>query len=40
MVVFADCGAGIGRVAGSLLLHYFMEVDIIEPSGTQREVAS
>ena len=30
---FADCGAGIGRVSAELLLHYFQEVDLVEPSG-------
>jgi hypothetical protein len=30
---FADCGAGIGRVTAELLLHYFQEVDLVEPSG-------
>lgn len=29
----ADCGAGIGRVSSELLLHYFQEVDLVEPSG-------
>ena len=28
-----DCGAGIGRVAASLLLHHFQEVDLVEPYG-------
>ena len=28
-----DCGAGIGRVTSSLLLHFFDEVDLVEPSG-------
>jgi len=32
-LVAADCGAGIGRVTGSLLLHYFDQVDLVEPSG-------
>lgn len=31
--VAADCGAGIGRVSAMLLMHYFKEVDIVEPSG-------
>lgn len=28
----ADCGAGVGRVSQNLLLHHFVEVDVIEPS--------
>lgn len=32
-VAAADCGAGIGRVSSELLLHYFQEVDLVEPSG-------
>ena len=32
-LVAADCGAGIGRVSSELLLHYFQEVDLVEPSG-------
>jgi protein N-terminal methyltransferase len=31
--VSEDCGAGIGRVTSSLLLHFFDEVDLVEPSG-------
>ena len=27
-----DCGAGIGRVSNELLLQYFNEVDLLEPS--------
>lgn len=29
----ADCGAGIGRVAGGLLLEFFNGVDLVEPCG-------
>jgi hypothetical protein len=28
----ADCGAGVGRVSENLLLHFFQEVDVLEPS--------
>lgn len=28
----ADCGAGVGRVTENLLLHFFHEVDLLEPS--------
>ncbi len=28
-----DCGAGVGRVSEQLLLHFFQEVDLVEPSG-------
>lgn len=35
-LVAADCGAGIGRVSAELLLNYFQEVDLVEPSGTYR----
>eukprot|EP00889_Picochlorum_renovo_P008081 jgi/Picre1/35111/NNA_002574.t1 len=38
-LVAADCGAGIGRVTGSLLLHYFDQVDLVEPSGHLLETA-
>lgn len=31
-LVALDCGAGIGRITRELLLHYFAEVDILEPS--------
>lgn len=27
-----DCGAGVGRVSEGLLLHFFDEVDLLEPS--------
>ena len=27
-----DCGAGVGRVTERLLLRFFQEVDLIEPS--------
>lgn len=37
--VAADCGAGIGRVTSSLLLHFFDEVDLVEPSGHLLETA-
>ena len=30
--MFADCGAGVGRVSQNLLLHHFQEVDVVEPS--------
>ena len=31
-VLSADCGAGVGRVTESLLLHLFHVVDLLEPS--------
>jgi protein N-terminal methyltransferase len=31
-LVALDCAAGIGRVSRELLLHYFSEVDLLEPS--------
>mmetsp|Transcript_7721 Transcript_7721/g.16654 ORF Transcript_7721/g.16654 Transcript_7721/m.16654 type:complete len:257 (-) Transcript_7721:416-1186(-) len=31
-LVALDCGAGVGRVSQELLLHYFQEVDLLEPS--------
>lgn len=34
-----DCGAGVGRVTRELLLHYFHEVDLIEPSRHLIDVA-
>ena len=27
-----DCGAGVGRVSENLLLRFFQEVDLVEPS--------
>ncbi|XP_077244558.1 alpha amino-terminal protein methyltransferase isoform X2 [Tasmannia lanceolata] len=30
-LVALDCGSGIGRVTGNLLLRYFNEVDLVEP---------
>jgi hypothetical protein len=30
--VFADCGAGVGRVSEQLLLRCFHTVDLLEPS--------
>lgn len=38
-VVAADCGAGIGRVSKELLLHYFNQVDVVEPSEHLLETA-
>lgn len=31
-LVALDCAAGLGRVTTELLLHFFMEVDLLEPS--------
>ncbi|GAB4813805.1 hypothetical protein N2152v2_000851 [Parachlorella kessleri] len=31
-LVALDCGAGVGRVTEHLLLHFFQEVDLVEPS--------
>jgi protein N-terminal methyltransferase len=31
-LVAVDCGAGVGRVTGGLLLRHFAEVDLLEPS--------
>lgn len=38
-LVALDCGAGVGRVSRALLLHYFQEVDLIEPSAHLLEAA-
>lgn len=32
LLLFADCGAGVGRVSEQLLLHHFALVDLLEPS--------
>jgi protein N-terminal methyltransferase len=34
-----DCGAGVGRVTHELLLHFFQEVDLLEPSQPLLECA-
>lgn len=31
-LVAVDCGAGVGRVTKGLLLHFFQQVDLVEPS--------
>jgi protein N-terminal methyltransferase len=31
-LVAVDCGAGVGRVTGGLLLRHFQQVDLLEPS--------
>jgi protein N-terminal methyltransferase len=31
-LVALDCGAGVGRVTNEFLIHYFQEVDLLEPS--------
>ena len=38
-LVALDCGAGVGRVSAGLLLQYFHEVDLIEPSSHLLEAA-
>lgn len=38
-LVAADCGAGIGRVSKDLLIHYFHQVDVVEPSEHLLEAA-
>ena len=37
--MYADCGAGVGRVSQNLLLHHFQEVDLVEPSHHYIETA-
>jgi protein N-terminal methyltransferase len=38
-LVAADCGAGIGRVSKELLLQFFQQVDVVEPSEHLLETA-
>ena len=38
-LVAADCGAGIGRVSKDLLMHFFQQVDVVEPSEHLLEAA-
>ena len=38
-LVAADCGAGIGRVSKELLMQYFHQVDVVEPSEHLLETA-
>jgi protein N-terminal methyltransferase len=38
-LVAADCGAGIGRVSKELLMHFFQQVDVVEPSEHLLEAA-
>ena len=38
-MVALDCGAGVGRVSRSFLLHHFQEVDLVEPSAHLLEAA-
>jgi protein N-terminal methyltransferase len=38
-LVALDCGAGVGRVSRAFLLHYFAEVDLVEPSAHLLEAA-